>query len=158
MNNKADLDNLARFLDSKYQLPGGIRIGWDGILGFIPGVGDLITNMLSMYIIVRAAALGCSPAVILRMGGNVLLDNIFDLVPVLGNFFDIFWKSNLKNIALIERYQANPARTDASSKFLVGLTVICVFAVLISSVIAVGYVAVMLFEYIRAVTTATATI
>ena len=149
MTQNADLKNLAQFLDAKFRLPGGLKIGWDGILGFVPGIGDLITNMLSMYIIARAAALGCSPAIIVRMGGNVLLDNLFDLFPVVGNFFDILWKSNLKNIALIENHQANPEQTTFASKIMVGLTVLIVFAILIGSVFAVGYAAFWLFELIR---------
>lgn len=149
MNKNADLQHLAKLLDSKFHLPGGFRIGWDGILGFIPGIGDLITNLLSMYIIARAAALGCSPSVILRMGGNVLLDNLFDLFPIVGNFFDIFWKSNLRNIELLDRFQAQPEKTTFTSKFIVFATVLFVFALLIASVAAVGYVAVWLFNLIQ---------
>ena len=148
MSKNADLQKLATFLDSKFQLPGGIRIGWDGILGFIPGIGDVVTNVLSMYIIARAAALGCSPSVIIRMGGNVLLDNLFDLVPVLGNFFDIFWKSNLKNLELLEKFQASPERTTLGSRILVLSTVLLVFAVLIGSVILIGLAALWVFDQI----------
>lgn len=149
MKRNDDLKGLARFLDSKFQLPGGLRIGWDGILGFIPGLGDVVTNTLSMYIIARAAALGCPPSVIIRMGGNVLLDNLFDLVPVLGNFFDIFWKSNLRNIELVEKFQASPERTTIASRILVVAAVIFVFAVLIGSVILIGFTAFWVFEQLR---------
>ena len=149
MKKNADLEQLAKLLDAKYQLPGGFRIGWDGILGFVPGIGDLITNILSMYIIARAAALGCSPSVILRMGGNVLLDNLFDLFPIIGNFFDIFWKSNLKNIELLDQFQAHPTKTTFTSKLLIVATVSFVFAILIASVVAIGYVAVWLFNLIQ---------
>lgn len=151
MKRNNDLKELGHFLDSKFRLPGGFRIGWDGIIGFIPGLGDVVTNTLSMYIIARAAALGCPPAVILRMGGNVLLDNLFDLVPVLGNFFDIFWKSNLRNIALVERFEASPARTTMASRILVVATVILVFAVLIGSVILIGFAAFWVFEQLRGI-------
>lgn len=150
MGQNADLQNLARLLDAKFRLPGGFRIGWDAILGFIPGIGDFVTNVLSLYIIARAATLGCSPAVILRMGGNVLLDNLFDLVPVLGNFFDIFWKSNLKNIDLIEKYQSSPDQTTLRSKILVISAVLLVFAAAIGSVILIGWATVWVLNQIFA--------
>lgn len=141
-----DLKKIAEFLDTKFRLPGGIRIGWDGIIGFIPGIGDLITNIMSIYIIVRGANLGASPSVIIRMGLNVLLDNLFDLVPVLGNFFDLFWKSNVKNLALIESYQANPVATSRSSKWAIGFTLFAVVATLVLSVVLIAFTAVWAFE------------
>lgn len=141
-----DLKKIAEFLDSKFRLPGGFRIGWDGILGFIPGIGDLITNILSIYIIVRAAVLGCSPSVILRMGLNVLIDNLVDVIPVFGNFFDLFWKSNLKNLSLIERHQLNPVATTRSSKLVVTLAVIAVIATLLGSVVLIALAAIWVWN------------
>lgn len=136
-----DLKKLADFLDTKIKLPGGFKIGWDGIIGFIPGIGDFITNLMSIYIILRATVLGCSPAVILHMGLNVLLDNLFDLIPVLGNFFDLFWKSNTKNLALIDRYVQNPTKTARASTWKVALAVFVVISVLLASVAAIAMVA-----------------
>jgi hypothetical protein len=150
MNNSSptDLKKLAEFLDSKFRLPGGIRIGWDGIIGFIPGIGDFVTNLVSLYIIFRAAMLGCPPSVLMRMGLNVLLDNVFDLVPVLGNFFDIFYKSNLRNIEVIERYQASPQPTVRSARMVIVGTLMLVTLMLFGSVVLVGYMAVWVWNYI----------
>ncbi|MBX2993789.1 MAG: DUF4112 domain-containing protein [Bdellovibrionaceae bacterium] len=143
-----DLKKLAEWLDSKYRLPGGFRIGWDGILGFIPGVGDFVTSLVSLYIMARAAAIGVSPAVIIRMGLNVLLDNLFDLVPFLGNFFDIFWKANTKNMALVDRYVSDPRHTTRSSKIAVFLTLLVVAAVLVASAALIIWVVAALWNYL----------
>jgi hypothetical protein len=150
MNNPSpnDLKKLAEFLDSKFRLPGGIRIGWDGIIGFIPGIGDFITNLVSLYIIFRAAMMGCPPSVLLRMGLNVLLDNVFDLVPVLGNFFDIFYRSNLRNIEVVELYQTSPQPTVRSARMVVVGTLMLVTLMLLGSVVLVGYMAVWVWNYI----------
>lgn len=119
MNNIDDLRYLARLLDSRFQLPiGGFRVGLDGILGLIPGIGDFVTNSLSLYIILRAAFIGCGPSLILKMSMNVLLENLADTIPVVGNFFDFFWKSNLKNIAIIEEYLAAPQKALWKSRAL----------------------------------------
>ena len=150
MNNPSpnDLKKLAEVLDSKFRLPGGIRIGWDGIIGFIPGIGDFITNLVSLYIIFRAAMMGCPPSVLLRMGLNVLLDNVFDLVPVLGNFFDIFYRSNLRNIEVVELYQTSPQPTVRSARMMIVGTLMLVTLMLLGSVVLVGYMAVWVWNYI----------
>ena len=126
------LKKVAKAMDSQFKLPGGFSIGWDGILGFFPGIGDLFTNSVSFYILYKAAVIGCGPAVIIRMGLNVLLDNVIDVIPVIGNFFDIFWKANNKNIALIEKYVANPRQTTVRSRFAIAaaLSVVALFLIL----------------------------
>lgn len=143
-----DLKKLAEFLDSKFRLPGGFRIGWDGILGFIPGIGDLVTNLISFYIIVRAAMIGCSPSVILHMGLNVLLDNLFDMIPILGNIFDIIWKSNTRNMALVEKFQLDPASTRRSSRWAVFLALSTVAIMLMVSVALVIAAVIWVWQFI----------
>lgn len=111
-----ELRKVADFLDTKFTLPFGWRIGWDGIIGMIPVLGDFATGSLSLYIILRGILLGCPPSLVFRMGVNVLVDNVFDTVPLIGNIFDFVWKSNTKNIALIEGYIANPRRAVRRSR------------------------------------------
>lgn len=140
----AQLRWLADMLDTRFRLPGGFRIGWDGILGLIPGAGDLLTSGLSFYIILQAALLGAPPAVLARMGLNVLIDNLFDFLPVVGNLFDFVWKSNAKNMALLDRYLADPSRVAKRSKWAVAFTVagvIAFAAVLIAGAVAASVLA-----------------
>lgn len=137
-----DVRALANLMDSKFQLPGGFRIGWDGILGFIPGIGDLITNSFSAYILVRAATLGVSVPVLLRMGGNVLIDNLIDVIPIFGNFFDIFWKANLRNTKLLEQALQSPRDTRRSS-------MVILYAVLALIFVAIGASLILIFLAIR---------
>jgi len=102
------LRKLAVLLDSKFEGPFGIRFGFDAILGFFPVLGDLVTNAFSFYIIIQAAFLGCPPSVLGRMTLNIVIENLLDSVPFLGNVFDIFWKSNNKNLSLMENYSNAP--------------------------------------------------
>lgn len=140
------LKELARNLDSKFKLPLGISVGWDGILGLIPGVGDLITTSFSFYIVFKAALLGCSFSVVLRMLLNILIDNLIDIIPIIGALFDFGWKSNLKNVELLENYFLNPARTRTVSKLVVISFVLFSFIVVICVVILTGYLFVWLFQ------------
>lgn len=120
-----NLRYVASLLDSRFQIF-GVRFGWDAVLGLIPGAGDLATNLAAFYIMVQASALGAPASVILRMGLNLLIDNLFDSIPVVGNLADIFWRANNRNVALLERYMANPRGTTASSRWIVGLTMVVV--------------------------------
>lgn len=97
------LKRLARTLDSSIVLPGGYRIGLDGFIGLVPGVGDLVGAVLATYIIVESARLGASKWLLARMMLNVLVETAIGVIPVLGDLFDFAWKANNRNVALLER-------------------------------------------------------
>jgi len=101
---------LGTLLDNKFRIPGiGIRFGWDGIIGLIPGVGDFATGLLAAYIVYAAHQLGVPRDILVKMMANVAIDFAAGLVPVLGDVLDVAWKANLKNIRLLERYlQSTP--------------------------------------------------
>ncbi len=98
-----ELEALAHFLDSSIRLPGGIRIGWDGIIGMIPGVGDAVGLGLSSWLVWRARQLGLPRPVIYRMLLNVGLEALVGVVPVVGDVFDFVFKANNRNVALMRR-------------------------------------------------------
>ena len=113
---------LARVLDSAAGIPGTkLRVGLDPLLGLIPGAGDLVGAALSGYIVLTGVQLGASRTVVLRMLANVALDTLVGTVPVLGDLFDAGWKSNVRNVALIERHVAEPSATRTSSRLMVGV-------------------------------------
>jgi hypothetical protein len=96
------LDKLSQLLDSAFTLPGTrMRFGLDGILGLIPGVGDMGGALLSFYIILEAARLGFSIMTLVRMLGNVAIEAIVGAIPIIGDIFDIGWKANVRNVALL---------------------------------------------------------
>lgn len=99
----ARLRTIARLLDARFGIPGtGLRFGVDSLLGLLPGVGDAATALVSLYILAEARRMGVGMPTLIRMGWNVALDLGLGAVPLLGDIFDLFWKSNLKNIALLE--------------------------------------------------------
>jgi hypothetical protein len=112
-----NLDLLSHLLDDFLRIPGTqIRFGLDGIVGLIPGVGDIIGAMASWIIILAAWLRGVPRVTLARMLANVAIETIVGTIPVLGDAFDIAWKANRKNFALLERsmgavpnYTADPA-------------------------------------------------
>ena len=101
----ARLDRFARLLDERFLIPGtGIRIGLDGILGLIPGIGDTLTAAIGLYPLFRARKAGVPFSVIARMAGNLGLDLAVGSIPVLGDIFDVGFKANRRNVDLLSDY------------------------------------------------------
>ena len=99
---------LSRLLDEQFRLPGTTyRIGLDGLLGLIPGVGDAASALLSTYILYEAIRLGAPSTVLLRMIANIGIDTVGGAIPVVGDIFDMAWKANKKNAALLHAYLAS---------------------------------------------------
>jgi Domain of unknown function (DUF4112) len=96
------LRQLAHLLDDRFRIPGtSYRIGLDGLIGLVPGVGDAVTTLLSLYIVLEARRLGVPLTKLGRMGLNVGVDAVLGAVPLLGDLFDVAWKSNRRNLALL---------------------------------------------------------
>ena len=100
----------------------------------MPGGGDVAAAALSGYIVLTAAKRGVPKAVIVRMLLNVLVDTAVGTVPVLGDLFDVAFKSNVRNVELLERHTAQPAVVEQKSR----LVIVGVVAVLLLIAVAVG--------------------
>lgn len=99
------LRKLAYWLDDRFRIPGtNWRVGLDGLIGLIPGVGDTVTSALAAYIILEAKRLGVPTGTLLRMVGNVLGDYVVGTIPVVGDLIDLRWKANRKNIELLNAH------------------------------------------------------
>jgi hypothetical protein len=116
----AGVDRLAWWLDDAITVPGTrFRIGFDALIGLIPGVGDLIGTLLSSYIIAVAAAQGLPPSALARMAINVGLEAIVGAVPIFGDLFDAVWKANQRNIGLMAQFQTTPVVARRQSRAVV---------------------------------------
>jgi hypothetical protein len=115
------LRSMAWLLDNSIPLPGGFRIGLDAIIGLVPGVGDAIGALISVYILNEARMLGAPRSVLLRMSGNVLIETLIGSIPFAGDLFDAGFKANMRNIALLERYHLDPAGSARNSRVFVVL-------------------------------------
>jgi len=92
-------------LDSRYRIPGTrLRFGIDAILGLVPGVGDTLAALPALYLIWRAHQIGVPRGLLLRMIANVGIDTVLGSVPIAGSIFDVFFKANRRNVALLHRH------------------------------------------------------
>jgi hypothetical protein len=95
---------FAWFLDRSIPIGGKYRIGIDPLLGLIPGFGDWLGALMSLYILYAGARLGVPVGVLAHMAGNILLEAMVGAVPVLGDLFDFAWQANVRNVQLIEQH------------------------------------------------------
>lgn len=108
-----EVAQLAHLLDTRWRIPlTNIRFGVDPVLGLVPGAGDLVSGIISAYVIVKAHRLGAPKSLLARMVGNVALDTVVGSVPVVGSVFDLFYKASTRNLGLLHGHlekQARPA-------------------------------------------------
>ncbi|WP_353473876.1 DUF4112 domain-containing protein [Salipiger sp. H15] len=95
----------ARRMDRAYRIPfTGVRFGWDAMLGLVPGIGDTLALAPALWILKEAHGMGAPTPLLGRMGGNLAVDWLVGLVPLVGDIFDIGYRANSRNAALLRRW------------------------------------------------------
>ncbi|MGV1846692.1 MULTISPECIES: DUF4112 domain-containing protein [unclassified Rhizobium] len=93
---------IARLMDSAIRIPGtGISFGADSVMGLVPGIGDAGGALIGLVIVNEARRLGVSNQLLLKMLGNIGLDTVAGSVPLIGDLFDVYFKSNRRNVQLL---------------------------------------------------------
>jgi len=128
------LDKLAWLLDSSIPIPGTSRtIGLDGIIGLVPGIGDAFAGMLSGYIIIKAIIMGLPIFVIGQMVVNMVIEGVIGVIPFFGDIFDFIFKSNRRNVRLMQNYLEDPKETaERSASSVIGFLVVLFFVFLLT--------------------------
>lgn len=131
--------SLSHILDNAIPIPGtSYRIGVDPLLGLFPGVGDWLSSIISVYMLFLALLLGLPVAALTRMAGNLLLDLLLGMLPVVGDIFDFGYKANARNLHLIESYLETSGGGESSWSsrqtisigiFLVALVIVSIVAI-----------------------------
>ncbi len=143
------LDLLSHLLDDFIRIPGTpIRFGLDGIVGFIPGVGDAIGGIASCIIIIAAWARGVSYVTLARMLANWGIEVLLGTVPVLGNLFDIGWRANRRNYALLTDSLADPQGARRRSWIFFGVLCLLLTALLVLPMMLFGWLSVHLLHFL----------
>jgi hypothetical protein len=125
------LRTWAVLLDTRFRIPGTqIRFGIDPLLALIPGIGDLTSPVFATLLIVQGLHQRVPKIILVRMLGNALLDALIGVVPIAGPVGDIFWKANVRNLALLERH-ARPGLKPARSDYLFVFAIVAVFGMIV---------------------------
>jgi hypothetical protein len=101
-----DLNYVATLLDDKFSIPGtGIRFGLDALIGWIPGIGDALAALASLFIVFAAWQRGAAQITLVRMLLNLTLEATLGAIPIMGDVAHVAWKANRRNYNLLIRNQ-----------------------------------------------------
>jgi hypothetical protein len=120
------IGRISRLMDELVPIPGtSQRIGLDPVLGLVPGAGDLVSAFAGGWIILEAVRFGIPRVVLLRMLWNTIVDLAVGAIPILGDLFDVAFRSNARNLGLFRRHALDPAASTAEHRsFLAGLVIV----------------------------------
>jgi hypothetical protein len=133
----AALVRFARLMDAAVRIPGtSKRVGLDPLLGLLPVVGDLAGAGLSLWVLYSALRHRVPPGKLLRIAWNIFADAVFGAIPILGDVFDVFWDSNVRNaeLVLIHRDAGRPPRSTGA---VAGVFALVSCAILIAALLAI---------------------
>jgi hypothetical protein len=129
-------ERMVRFLDDGFTVPGTkFRVGFDAILGLVPGVGDVVTTASSVALLWVAWKRELPYPVMARMVGNLAVDAIVGAVPILGDLFDLVFKANRRNLDLIEQHSGGKRNVTRSARVFLVLLAVGVIAILVTSIV-----------------------
>ena len=108
----ATADLIAKILDTTVKIPGThLYLGLDPLLGLIPGIGDMLANLMGTVILGLAARLQVPRIVIARMSLNLLINGAVGTIPILGDLFSVWFRSHARNAILLRLAATQPYRT-----------------------------------------------
>jgi hypothetical protein len=130
---------LADLLDQRFTIPGtSIRVGLDPILGLMPGIGDVLANIAGSAILLIAAQLHVPKIVLIRMGLNVAGNALIGAIPIFGDIFSIWFRSNARNADLLERYATTGTRRAGLNDWLFVIGIIAaIVLIMLGAIVAI---------------------
>ncbi|MGH7783906.1 MAG: DUF4112 domain-containing protein [Candidatus Binatia bacterium] len=139
------LDDLAFYLDDLFRIPGiGWRFGLDAIIGLVPNVGDTLTSLASFYILFAGVRYGVPKVTLFRMALNIGIDYVIGSIPVIGDAFDFFWKSNKMNMELIRKRATGKGKSTTGDYIfifgLIGLLIVILLGSIVVSAVILYYI------------------
>ncbi len=153
----AHLKGLATLMDNLIEIPGlRVKFGLDALLGLFPGLGDVLSSLVSLYILKAASEHGVSRVTLARMGTNVVLDTALGSVPFVGDVFDVFHKANQKNIVLLQEHLQSTPQQARRRKWGDGLFLAGIVAVALATLVGTMTIAYLLATWIWSLFTGSA--
>lgn len=141
------LDTVSAFLDNQFKIPGTeTRFGLDFIIGLVPGAGDIASFGISSVLVLTMARYGASGRVILQMLWNIFLDTTVGAIPILGDIFDLYYKSNRRNFELLKKHYSEDAY-QGNGLWIVFLVLILLIALFVGMIYLVAKIVAWSWSY-----------
>ncbi len=117
----AEVEAIAWLLDNSIPVPGtGRRFGIDALIGFVPVVGDVLSGGIGLFVVWRASRFGLPRVVVARMLANSVIDIAIGSIPLLGDAFDLWFKANTRNLAIVRRHLEHPETSTRNDWLVLG--------------------------------------
>jgi hypothetical protein len=134
----AEIDSLigfaSRLLDTIFSVPGTrIRFGFEPIIGLLPIIGDQVTSLMSAALLCRSVQHRVPKIALVRMALNILINGVIGMVPLIGNLFVLWYKPNIRNYRILQRY-AGQAKAVTKSDWIFVTTIVGVTFFLITTI------------------------
>jgi hypothetical protein len=144
-------DMLAKVLDTTVKIPGtSLYIGLDPLLGLIPGIGDVLANLIGTVILGLATRLQLPRIVLARMSLNLLINGTVGAVPIVGDLFSVWFRSHAKNAALLREAAMRSDRETHADWFYVAGIIGGTVALLLLAIAFIVWLVVKLWAIIQA--------
>lgn len=145
----ATAELLAKILDTTVKIPGTpFYVGLDPLLGLIPGIGDMLANLIGTVILILAARLQVPQIVIARMSLNLLINGTIGAIPILGDLFSIWFRSHARNAELLRRAATQPYRETQQARIYVVCIIAGTVVLLLLAIAAICWIVVKLWAAI----------
>ena len=145
----ATAELLAKILDTAVKIPGTpFYVGLDPLLGLIPGIGDMLANLIGTVILILAARLQVPQIVIVRMSLNLLINGTIGAIPILGDLFSIWFRSHARNAELLRRAATQPYRETQQARIYVACIIAGTVLLLLLAIAAIFWIVVKLWAAI----------
>jgi hypothetical protein len=150
-----ELDVLAQVMDNQFAIPVlGWRFGMNAIIDLVPGIGDIATSLVAVYVLISAVRYRVPKITLLRMGVNIAIYFLVGLLPGVGDLFDAWWKPNVRNLKLLHSratVSAEDAKKGRASDWwfvaaIVAVLLIMLFGSLAVSALVIWYLFVPAFS------------
>lgn len=144
------LDNVSAFLDNQFRIPGTqTRFGLDFIIGLVPYVGDVASFGISSVLVLTMVRYGASGRLVIQMLWNIFLDTTVGAIPILGDIFDLYFKSNRRNFELLRNHYEE-GQYKGNGLWIVGLVLLFLIGMLVLMIWLVAKIIGWSFEYLGA--------
>ncbi len=145
----ATAELLAKILDTTVKIPGTpFYVGLDPLLGLIPGIGDMLVNLIGTVILILAARLQVPQIVIARMSLNLLINGTIGAIPILGDLFSLWFRSHARNAEVLRRAATQPYRETQQARIYVGCIIAGTVLLLSFAIAAICWIVVKLWAAI----------
>lgn len=127
------LDRTAQLLDNRFRIPGTqIRFGVDSLIGLVPYAGDVITFIISGFLVIAMVRFGAHGKALLKMIGNIWIDGMVGTIPLLGDIFDVRYRANLRNVELMREHFAEGKHRGSAWPIIMAIVCILLLMIVLS--------------------------